>query len=285
MRQDLELLISKRAKADGVSEDAVVQDILQARLLSGMFANSAHRQLVLKGGLAFRTTAKSHRYTKDVDLQTGPEIPMQRITSLMGAAIRESRVGEILDNVVITAPKQTETVQRWKINGDLPNGSHIALTVEISRRGMPAEEHLSKVEYRPGNGQPAVMVETYSLAALAAAKTAAFASPGRNAIRDIYDIDVLLRSEVTPSKEMIAAMGPDAIATGLQDLWAKLETMDYDTARRQLLPSLPRRLGEKIGEAEWDAMRLRVGTAVEGWLKEAEVAGHQMVEPERGIAP
>jgi len=54
-----------------------LRDMLQTIILSEIFNRTKTRNdLVLKGGMAIRTTIHSERYTKDIDLDGNPQVPL-----------------------------------------------------------------------------------------------------------------------------------------------------------------------------------------------------------------
>ncbi len=106
------------------------RDIIQSRLVSAVFARSLKNQIVLKGGVAMRVLLGSARYTKDVDFGQNHGQSLPALQKLIRASIKECTSG-FLDGAVVTEPKQTDTVARWKISGvSLRSRSIIHLTVE-----------------------------------------------------------------------------------------------------------------------------------------------------------
>lgn len=252
-------------------EVALQREILQTKILSSVFARTVENELVLKGGLAFRTVVGSDRKTKDIDMGQSNEIPLERLQKVMRASIKESLKSLGLGDYKVTEPKQTDTVARWKINGKTDIGSHLQLTVEISRRGIPSKEHLERVEYVPPEeyGQPPILIDTYSKEALAASKAGAFLNPSRVAPRDLYDLHLLIISEVKPSPKLLAGLGEEGLKNCLEDLWDKIEMNNYELFKNEVMPFLPKEVSEKIDYDTYEEMRIRVGEHVEMWLKEA----------------
>ncbi|MFW6272752.1 MAG: nucleotidyl transferase AbiEii/AbiGii toxin family protein [bacterium] len=252
-------------------EVALQREILQTQILSSMFAKTVENELVLKGGLAFRTAVGSDRKTKDIDLGQSNEVPLERLQRVMRSSIKESLKALNFVDFKVTEPKQTDTVARWKINGKTDMGSHLQLTVEVSRRGIPPKEHLERVKYIPPEeyDQPPILVDTYSKEALAASKASAFLNPNRVAPRDLYDLHLLITSEVKPSPKLLAGLGEDEIKRCLEDLWDKIEINNYELFKNEVIPFLPKEVAEKIDYDTYEDMRIRVGEHVEMWLKEA----------------
>jgi predicted nucleotidyltransferase component of viral defense system len=273
MTNDLRRRIEKAALESRLGLDVVARDMLQARLLSALFTGNVRREVVLKGGLAMRAAYGSVRHTSDVDLQTGSEIPVSRIRALVREALQGALESGIVENPVVSEPKQTDTVQRWKVNGTLTGGgSQISMTVEVSRRGMPDDSDVARFAMQGPDGGTAVFVDAVTPQAMAAGKVDALLAPNRVAVRDLYDLHLLVAMQVTPKPEALMRRGRDAVAGGLTDLWAKIELMTWEMARDELLPTLPDAVASALDEDAWDDMRLRTGEAVAGWLETAVAA-------------
>lgn len=266
------LQVAELAKKLGLSDDQIAREILQAKLLSAMFRGHA-RQVILKGGLAMRQIYQSPRLTKDVDLSAAPGISTAAVAKTIMTAIDSTLQSGFLEDFKVTAPKQTDVTQRWKVNGRISGGeSVVQLTIEVSHRGAPPEEHIATMTVVPmfdHQVSPAI-VQVFTPIALAASKVAALVDPKRNAPRDVYDLDVLVSMRVEPPVKLLAGMGSESLGQSLNRLWEKLETLDWKLARSELRNFLPLPMMEMLDEEEWDAMRLRVGTEVERWLDDAK---------------
>lgn len=249
---------------------------LQARLIYEIFSGCVRREFVLKGGLALRALHGSERLTKDIDLDSPHEMPLDHAKARMRAAIKRALAGGCLIDAQVSEPKQTDTVMRWKINGTTRRGSRIHLTVEVSRRPMPLADRAIEREYpnpRAGGGacapaEPAKAL-VYDSEAIAAMKVFAMASETRVAPRDLYDLDILIQAGVEPPAELLARYGEKEVVAALGRAWGKIDLMDWPMFRSEVLPTLPGEVAEKFGEAEFERMRLRVGEKVQGWLEGA----------------
>lgn len=281
---DIRTELERRQRKTNLDADMIARDMLQARILSAMFDDAAKRELALKGGLAMRAAHGSHRFTKDIDLQSGPDTPMPRVKAIVENAVKTALKAGILENATISAPKQTETVQRWKVNGTIVGGgSLVNLTVEVSRRGMPAPKALSTITYAPAEeGVKAVSMEVYSPQAIAASKVDCLLNPNRVAPRDVYDLYQLIVSmRVDPPVEYLRRLGKDAIAIGMEEVLNKIAGMTWDLARDDLKPYLSMDGQPELTESSWDDMRERTAEMVDGWLK----ATLQSLDEEENNAP
>lgn len=268
---DFLLEIDRRKRQTALPSELIARDMMQARIISAMFGSAAKHEIALKGGMAMRAYG-SHRFTKDIDLQSDPKVPVRRIEAIVETAIKAATSAGILSNVVVTKPKITDSTQRFKVNGNIVGGgSHVQLTVEVSRRGMPPAKMISSIAYAPSEeGMKAIMVETYSPTAIAASKVDCLLNPNRAAVRDVFDLNhLVVTMRVDPPIEALRALGKDALVAGLQEIWPKLEVMTWEMAQNDLLPFIPKEAAAGLDEEAWMDMIVRTGETVEGWLRTA----------------
>ena len=242
-----------------LSDERITRETLQWHLLESIFARAVRGEVLLKGGFALRALLGSERDTQDIDLQQDPQrVPLGRLQKLMRGAIRQALGSGLLLDPVITEPKQTSTVARWKINGRTRIGSRIHLTIEVSRRGLPDERHWADVTHGAGT-----QITSYDRHALAATKVHALLSETRVAPRDLYDLDVLIRMKAVPPPSMIAGLCNEE---GRERLYQKLDLITWDLFRAQVLPHLPEQQAAAFTQDDFDALQVRVGLAVDHWL-------------------
>jgi predicted nucleotidyltransferase component of viral defense system len=257
----------------GIIEDRMMIDALQAKLIGVLFMESVRHEFVLKGGMAMRAAHGSHRYTKDIDLESPSRIEKFRLQKIMRSAIKKTIQGGLIENPVVTEPKQTDTTLRWKINGNAPGGgSNMHLSVEVSRRGNIPEKHVVATTYVPPSEyheQP-VIVDVYDDQALAASKVMALTADNRDAPRDVYDLSLLIDMKVEPPIELLAGRGKKAVEKALDGLWDKMDAMTWERFRSELVPFLPVAVSSRLSEQLFDDMKIKVGENVESWLKQAK---------------
>lgn len=259
----------------------VAREFLQYRIIRSIFGRSVskqveHAEIALKGGFAMRAMFGSHRSTKDIDLQQdGSKISLPRLQGMMRSAIREALSDTGMTQVRVSEPKQTETVARWKIGGFTAAGSEIHLTIEVSRRGMP--DRVKVVHGMNGNIQD-VDVVTYDESAMAASKVIALvAAPHRVAIRDIWDLDILIKMEARPPLDMIAFLNQEESVSMLYD---KLEMMTWEGFQTEVAPYLDARTRATFTEDDFDMMKIRVAASVEKWLSDLDKIKEKQEEME-----
>ncbi|MDE2099865.1 MAG: nucleotidyl transferase AbiEii/AbiGii toxin family protein [Patescibacteria group bacterium] len=249
-----------------MNQGALEREILQLRLLSEIFSRTVHGELALKGGMALRALYGSRRATKDIDLGQDAKQPLAHLQHLMRGAISAATKG-VLQDVVVSEPKQTDTVARWKIHGQTRLGTHVGLTVEVSRRGIPASHLVDKPLVRvaaDGRLEQSVAVRVYDPAAMAATKLFALQNINRQAARDLYDLDLLVRMDVAPSADLL--VGITDRASFVRDAWDKLDCFTWEQFSTEVLPTLESERAAQLDEEEFEAMRLRVGEAIERWV-------------------
>lgn len=246
------------------------REIVQAKLLSSIFAHSLRNELVLKGGMAMRATRGSMRYTKDIDLAGSPDVSVNRIAGRINAAISALRRDGMIEDFTVSMPKQTETTQRWKIGGRI-GGVAINLTVEVSRRDRIPEEHVDHVVWSPPReyGLSPILIDAFDASLLAASKTACLMDISREAARDFFDLWILVKANVEPPISLIRRFGREALERSIANIEAKLEKMDFGMVKDELLPFLPDYFARRMDEALWDDIRLTASLAAGEWIKHA----------------
>lgn len=268
--------IQAETGAAGSGADALLIDILQARVLAKLFTSRTH-DLVLKGGLAMRVAHASRRHTKDIDLDAAADGNHGAVRLHVRRAVRLAAAGT-LRNVVITEPKQTDVVGRWKVGGTDPaSGAAVHMTVEVSFREHICETDVQHTDGGAGGAQLAV----YTAPVLALKKMQAFF--GRDAVRDVADLYLLIKAHIEPAPEQLAAWMDNT--TGNCDVlvntaWDKLQSMDTAMLRAGLLPFVPEDDAQSWNR-EWDSIRVEVGTAIERWLRQAASAATPTVRRAR----
>jgi predicted nucleotidyltransferase component of viral defense system len=126
------------ATMSGLSQ---VRDAIQQRLLTFLYRGSESSSLVLKRGAAIRVLTQSARYTMDLDFDHDPHRSLASLQKIVRTAIERAVQGSGLVEIVISEPKQTDTVARWKISGITSTGEDFRLSVEVSRRRAPDPSH------------------------------------------------------------------------------------------------------------------------------------------------
>lgn len=272
-------------------------EFLEAKVLQQLFTQDLQGRLVLKGGLAMRAIYGSQRMTQDIDLNADASVSGQSLGKSVGKAIEASmaelRRAGLLKSHSVTTPKQTETTYRWKVHARMNNGSDVHFKVEVSRRkveSMPAIELNSQpVRYGAIEVAPVPVVVTPP-AQMALGKLAALMADGRDKPRDLFDLHILISTQVEPSPALREWLDRRMAETGesledvIESLWAKVESMTYDRARDEVLDYIDPALAERFDETYWGQLQLEVAQRAEAWLRAAgEDPGP--AENEGGLSP
>lgn len=270
---------------------AFSRELLQARLLVELMSQAAQKELVLKGGLALRAVVGSTRYTKDIDLDAVGPASEARLQGIVRRALeRVTKQVGLIEEATWSEPKQTGTTLRWKINGRAPGSARpIALTVEISRREWAADFQTKEVELSPdfaGGAAKGGRVVTLDEQALAVCKVLALTDPKRDAARDLYDLSVLLETPLEDPAKLLVSQDRVRLQLALDELWSKVERMDFARFKQDVAPYLPQETVNAITEEDYDDMRVNVGERVEQWLQEAvkqQEANEASFAPPEGV--
>lgn len=232
-----------------------------------------HKELVLKGGLAMRAVLGSTRYTKDIDLDAMSWATPERVRGIVRRAVeRVVKQPGLIEEPQITEPKQPDMTLRWKVNGKVPGTNRpVTLTVEVSRREWPASFRTKELELSPQFAEGAVRgrVQVLDEQALAVCKVLALTDPKRDAPRDLFDLSVLLETDLENPGELLASQDAARLAEAMDELWAKVENIGYDRAKAEVAPYLPPETAAAVTEEVYGDMQLKVAENVEQWLEKA----------------
>jgi len=175
----------------------------------------------------------------------------------------------LLDDPQVSEPKQTETTLRWKVNGKAPGTARpISLTVEVSRREWAAPFRTKQLELNKefAGGAARGRVLVLDAQALAVCKVLALTDPKRDAPRDLFDLTVLLATELEDPAELLAHQSRDRLEQALAELWGKVEILGYDRFKSDVAPYLPPEIAEAVTKESYEEMQVNVATSIEQWL-------------------
>lgn len=201
--------------------------------LRALVARGEEKALVaLKGGCNLRFFFRSVRYSEDIDLDVvvlARGTLKNKVDRLLGAptvlAPLEAQGIEIVDT---SAPKQTDTTQRWKV-GLRARGIAVPLRTKIEfsrRRGeralVGAAFEAPPAEVTRPYGLSAFLATHYTTAAAIAQKLEALAGRPVPQARDIFDLHLLLSR---PDGAIERA--PDAVMRGALENAMSVSYDDY----------------------------------------------------------
>jgi predicted nucleotidyltransferase component of viral defense system len=239
---------------------------VQARFLRELF-RATKGGFVLKGGMAVSTLYTQSRLTRDVDLDF-PAARLRTAESLhnqIRKALQQALRGSGIVDVQISTPGKAEVSPKWKVRGRGPSGEPFSMKVEVSRRPPPpGRVRQAAVSGVAAYGLGTFYVDLYDESTLAAMKLAALLE--RTAVRDVYDLDLLLPAH-PPSPSLIdwalehTGLAPPDALRRVQD---QLTSMDWNRFRSQML--IDPAVLERFEETTWKDMKGRVQSVLTGLL-------------------
>lgn len=218
----------------------------------------------IKGGCNLRFYFQSPRYSEDLDV----DVQIVELGTLRKKIVKllDSRALSLvlgakgLRVVRHSAPKQTETTQRFKIELEsTERGSPLHTKVEFSRRKAFGETAFDPIDARlmAEHGVPAFFATHYTAPAAFVQKISALAHRTETQARDVFDLDLLLRSGI--STRTIHTKQAD-----LTQAQANALGVDFDSFRGQVLAFLPADQQAAFRDAKvWERLVLRVVGALE----------------------
>ena len=156
-------------------------------------------RFAIKGGCNLRFFFESVRYSEDIDLDVA-RLPVhalkEKVTRILGGpALALPLRSRGIAIVETSAPKQTETTQRWKVALSAEGRSlPLHTKIEFSRRGTKEDSKVESVaasvlaEY----GLMPVLAPHYPLAAAIRQKIGALIHRSTVQARDVFDLSVLV---------------------------------------------------------------------------------------------
>ncbi len=224
----------------------------------------------LKGGCNLRFFFESPRYSEDIDFDVGERVPVhvlkERMAKLLaGPALALNLRNRGIEVASSSAPKQTETTQRWKIalavqGLALPQPTKI----EFSRRATTEEAVLQAIS-------PSVLAEHQAITFLAPhyplepairQKVKALADRREVQARDVFDLGAVLIPRTGGE--------PSALQADRSVLKAALEramSVTYDDYKSQVVSYLhPDQRGSAGAPEAWDAFQMKVVDYLDGAL-------------------
>ncbi len=218
----------------------------------------------LKGGCNLRFFMKSLRHSEDMDLDVHTMAAgalRDNVNRVLAApAFLQGLRAQGLDIVRVTAPKQTETTQRWKLTLRLTEaGTMVPTKIEFSRRGLDGAAALAPVdpEFVRAYRLYPVLVQHYALSAAFAQKVAALALREQVQSRDVFDLKLLLDASADghPLPAAATAHLPAAIDNAM--------AVDYDAFAGQVLAFLEPEYQAHYGQPQaWNALQAQVVDAL-----------------------
>lgn len=224
-------------------------------LLRDLALRLSGRSWAVKGGICLRFFHRSPRLSEDMDLDVEPGVRSGTLARAVDGALQARSLAASLlpvgiEAVSFTKPKQTETVQRWKVALLAMDRSTLQTKIEFSRRRDPIAWKAGQpvIGLAASLGAAPFVANFYPAREAARQKVAALASPNRVAARDLFDLHHLFTAVGVASAEL--AGSPAVEAAG------KAEAFTLRDFQAQVAPFLPAGLAAHYsGPAEFAALR------------------------------
>jgi predicted nucleotidyltransferase component of viral defense system len=244
-------------------------EIFHLLFLRAFGARAEKNRYVVKGGCNLRFFFRSVRFSEDLDIDVrGMPVATLRknVDQLLAARpFLDTLRAQRLEVVRATAPKQTETTQRWKVGLRVsPSGSELPTKLEFSRRDAGdatrvAHEPVSDVLIRRYRLYP-VIVQHYTAAAAIEQKVAALALRSQTQARDLFDLNLLLDAHVAGRAEL------DAVEQHFPRALENALSIGFSDFAGQVVAFLEPEYQEHYGQrAAWDRLQTRVVETLEAW--------------------
>jgi predicted nucleotidyltransferase component of viral defense system len=220
----------------------------------------------LKGGCNLRFFFRSLRYSEDMDLDVGASLEREVLRDKVESILGSRPFGEILrarglEIVRHSAPKQTDTTQRWKLTlSAAADEAPMPTKVEFSRRGMGDEVRFEAVDpaiigaYRLNP----IMANHYAAETACRQKIGALLSRREPQARDVFDLSLLLKSGVDRLRLR------EEIRDRAEGVQERAMSVGFGVFRSQVLAFLPPEHQPQYDSAEvWDRMVMDIVEALE----------------------
>lgn len=176
-----------------------IVELFHLVFLRALVAKGEDKSLfALKGGCNLRFYFESIRYSEDIDLDViviAKQTLKNRVDRLLASPLVKSPLlAKGIELVDVTAPKQTETTQRWKAGLRTGSSPIARAKIEFSRRDDltgAAFEPITRSMLLP-YGLPPFLAPHYATHAAIAQKIRALAGRTEPQARDVFDLNLLL---------------------------------------------------------------------------------------------
>lgn len=181
-----------------IASDRDVVELFHLLFVRTLLQNADTKSRVaIKGGCNLRFYFGSIRYSEDIDfdVETIAEHTLKRNVDkvLAGTQLATQLKVHKLSISGVTAPKQTPTTQRWKVQLNTPRAA-LHTKIEFSRRDTTEDAVLEPVteRIRERYGLPPLLARHYGVAAAIRQKLRALAGRTETQTRDVFDLSVLI---------------------------------------------------------------------------------------------
>lgn len=239
-------------------------------VLARELSHSASSRLVLKGGMAMRSTVGSLRLTKDIDFDRSPGMSRAALKGQLNGALKTAAALTGLRSPKVDITKDTDATCRARLAGVMASGQSVRFEVEVSGRSEPDWSHvIQQTVSPPGRYTMApFVVQVYAPQMLAAMKVFAAMSANRNAPRDLLDLYDLLGTGANPA-QILSALPLEQLQGIAREALGKLSLSTFELAQQELLPFIAPAQRVQLDFARWETITLEVAQAVGQWADQA----------------
>jgi len=249
----------------GPISDRDAVEVFHLALPAGLGAAADKPPLVVKGEANLRFFFGSPRYSEDMDFDVtagfAPHQAGERVAKVLaGPALKATLRVQGLSVARVSAPKQTETTQRWKVGIEVVGRAYpIATKLEVSHRGVTGEHKLDPVakEIAHAHGVIPPLAQHYLLPAAIAQKIRALSQRAETQARDVYDLDLLFSRAGPTLNVVLAPLRP--LPRRAHERALDLSFDDFVGQVGSFLPA-----GAAVDRDAWEAMQLRVAEILAG---------------------
>ncbi len=241
-------------------------ELFHLLFLRQLASGSDRARFTLKGGCNLRFFFGSIRYSEDLDLDVTSvargtlKNKVDRLLASPALTLPLTAQGIVV--VDVSAPKQTETTQRWKLGLRVAGHSvPLRTKVEFSRRspGSPdvAIEPVDR-ELARAHGLPPPVVQHYLAPAALVQKLEALLGRPETQARDVFDLQLLFAKLPKPPRLV------PSLRAALPRAVGRVLSLSYDDYASQVLAYLePEQAAPFTGREAWEAMQLDVVSQLE----------------------
>jgi predicted nucleotidyltransferase component of viral defense system len=223
----------------------------------------------LKGGCNLRFYFKSVRYSEDIDLDVHTVAKDTLKNQVSKLLFSDSFAGVLrtkqLQITEITAHKQTDTVQRWKLKVSGPGSSvPVPSKIEFSRRPNPAKPVYQQVDPQLTQSYALypVLCNHYERPAAVVQKIQTLPDRDLPQARDVFDLDLLFSTN--PDTRDIPKLPSHDIDQAIETALS----ISYDAYKAQVVAYIAPEYQEAFGtDVKWNQMQERVTNSLSS-LKE-----------------
>jgi predicted nucleotidyltransferase component of viral defense system len=244
------------------------QDIERFHLLfcKSLLTTRDKTLIVLKGGCNLRFFLGSNRYSEDIDFDVetiAKDTLRKRVDKVLTShSMMTSLSAAKIELASYSAPKQTDTIQRWKVMLRL-RGLDVPSKIEFSRRGIDrkgtAYEPIDPIVLAEHRLTPTFMAH-YDTAHAIRQKSDALAGRTETQARDIYDLGHLFSRNTQRLPTLPSSTATKAIECAM--------SVDFDQFRGQVVEFLEGDAKDYYSKASaWKSLHAQVIAALESLME------------------